>query len=165
MELGSFVDRLRRELVVAADAGGEESRALAERLIAPLDSAMRLVLLEALTEAADAITRDLAPGSVHVRLRGREADFVVTPPPVAEAPAVDVTKASVPVDEGDGPAARINFRPPESLKNRIEEAAGQAGVSVNAWLVRTLSAALDPAVSTARAAPSSSRNHFTGWAG
>jgi hypothetical protein len=86
MELGTFVDRLHSALAVTAASGTDETQAVAERLAAGLDSATRLVLLEALTEAADTITRDLAPGSVHVRLRGREADFVVTPPPAPQAP-------------------------------------------------------------------------------
>ena len=71
MDLGVYVENLRRELAVAADAGGDEARALAERLVAPLESSIRLTLLEALSAAADEITRDLAPGSVQVRLRGR----------------------------------------------------------------------------------------------
>ena len=60
------------ELAVAAEAGGEDARALAERLTAPLEPAVRLILLDALSAAADEITRDLAPGSVEVRLRGGE---------------------------------------------------------------------------------------------
>ena len=79
MDLTPHVERLRYELGVAAAAGGEDARALAERLTAPLESAVRLVLLEALSEAADEITRDLAPGSVEMRLRGREPGFAVTP--------------------------------------------------------------------------------------
>lgn len=156
-----FVDRLRNELAASVSSGNEDVRTAGERLAAGLDPAIRLVLLEALAEAADAITRDLAPGSVHVRLRGREADFVVTPPPVAEAaPATKVPAPPVETDVDD-PAARINFRPPESLKNRIEEAATRDGVSVNAWLVRTTTAALEP-----RPRPtSSSPNRFVGWAG
>ena len=42
MDLTPYVDKLREELAVAAEAGGEEARALAERLTAPLDSAVRL---------------------------------------------------------------------------------------------------------------------------
>ena len=38
---------------------------------------------------------------------------------------------------------RINLRLPEHLKTRVEEAAGRAGLSVNAWLVRAATAALD----------------------
>ena len=77
MDLAPFVDHLRAELAVAAEAGGDESRALAERLTAPLESAIRLTLLNALSAAADEITQELAPGSVDVRLRGLDPDFVV----------------------------------------------------------------------------------------
>jgi hypothetical protein len=164
MELHGYVDELQRQLVAAAEAAGDEAGALAERLVLPLDAATRLVLLEALTEAADTITRDLAPGSVHVRLRGREADFVVTPPPVPQAHvAADHTPPAVEPDHADGPSARINFRPPESLKVRIEEAAARAGVSVNAWLVRTTTAALEQPGGTRQ--EGSSRNRVVGWAG
>jgi hypothetical protein len=170
MQLGPYVDRLRHELAVVAEAGGEEARALAERLVAPLDSAVRLVLLEALAAAADTITRELAPGSVHLRLRGRDAAFVVTPPPAdgpADGPADDrrATSAPATVDD-DGPVARINFRPPEHLKVRIEEAAAQEGLSVNAWLVRATSAALEPPArrSESRRAGSGTAR-YTGWAG
>ena len=45
MDLTSYVDNLRRDLAVAAEAGGEDARALAERLTAPLESAVRLTLL------------------------------------------------------------------------------------------------------------------------
>ena len=84
MDLTPYVENLRRELAVAADAGGEDARALAERLTAPLDSAMRLMLLDALSAAADEITRELAPGSVELRLRAGEPDFVVTAAPADE---------------------------------------------------------------------------------
>ena len=84
MDLTQYVENLRRELAVAADAGGEDARALAERLTAPLESAIRLMLLDALSAAADEITRELAPGSVELRLRAGEPDFVVTPAPADE---------------------------------------------------------------------------------
>src|SRR5829696_5513028 len=81
MDLMPYVENLRRQLAVAADAGGEDARAIAERLTAPLESATRLMLLEVLSAAADEITRELAPGSVELRLRAGEPDFVVTPAP------------------------------------------------------------------------------------
>ena len=108
---------------------------------------MRLALLDALSAAAGEITRDLAPGSVDLRLRGREPSFVVTPPSIDhlfEEP--DASAASVPLrvspDGGEGAMARINFRLAEDLKGRVEDAARQAGLSVNAWLVRSAAAAL-----------------------
>src|SRR5690348_10707635 len=145
MDLTPYVTNLRQELAVAADAGGDDARALAERLTAPLESAVRLVLLDALSAAAAEITRDLAPGSVDLRLRGREPSFVVTPPPAEQPleepgpPAADVP----PLEGEEGATARISFRLTEHLKGRIEEAAAQAGLSVNAWLVRAASAALE----------------------
>jgi hypothetical protein len=147
MELTPYVDDLRHQLAVAAEAGGQDSRALAERLTAPLESAVRLVLLDALSAAAAEITRDLAPGSVDLRLRGREPGFVVTPPPTdhfftePDAPAVSVPRR-VPPDREEGAMTRINLRLAEDLKGRVEDAARQAGLSVNAWLVRSAAAAL-----------------------
>src|SRR5215510_12586108 len=94
MDLTRYVEDLRQQLAVAADAGGDEARALAERLTVPLDAATRLVLLDALSAAADEITRELAPGSVEVRLRGRDPDFVVTPPPAADASFEDEARTA-----------------------------------------------------------------------
>ena len=39
---------------------------------------------------------------------------------------------------------RINLRLPDTLKSRVEEAAGRERLSVNAWLVRAAAAALTP---------------------
>ena len=169
MELDSYVDSLRRELLVAADAGGEDARALAERLVAPLDSATRLMLLEAMGAAADEITRDLAPGSVEVRLRGRNPSFVVTPPPTEEAfeePMDPKTHApSIRADGDEGGTSRINLRLPDSLKLRAEEAAEKEGLSLNAWLVRAVVAALEPddRASNSRRSSTRGRQSYTGW--
>ena len=169
MELGTYVSHLRQELAVAAEAGGEDARALAERLAAPLESATRLALLEALSAAADEITRDLAPGSVHVRLRGREPSFVVTPPPaepLEDEPAAAAGALLPPAPDGEeGATARINFRLGEHLKGRIEEAAERAGLSVNSWLVRAAAAQLDAAAHSRPATQRAPRgsNRFTGW--
>jgi hypothetical protein len=171
MDLTPYVNELRRELAVAAEAGGEDARALAERLTAPLESAARLVLLDALSAAAAEITHDLAPGSVDVRLRGRDPAFVVTPPPPDRqfdepAPAAEAGGAGGAPPEGEeGATARISFRLTEHLKARIEEAASLAGLSVNGWLVRAAAAALetgDAAFRSGRRAPGGGRR-YTGW--
>ena len=152
MDLTPYVESLRQHLLVAAEAGGDDAHRLAERLIAPLDSAAQLVLLDVLSAAASEITRDLAPGSVEVRLRGRQPDFVVTSPPVDEridvgAPPDDDVAPSAArgqVGEGDdGGTARITLRLPEHLKARVEEAAGRDGLSVNSWLVRAVADAVE----------------------
>jgi hypothetical protein len=166
MNLGPYVDTLRQELGTAAAAGGEEARVLAERLTAPLDSAVRLTLLDALSAAAAEITRELAPGSVDVLLRNREPVFVVTPPPAEEPAPAPADAPPPPVDAEDAATARINFRLPDSLKSRIEDAAGRAGLSVNAWLVRATAAALESSLraeSTDRATAARGRQRYSGW--
>jgi hypothetical protein len=215
MELTPYVESLRAELLAVADSG--EARALAERLTAAVASASRLTMLEVLSAAADEVTRDLAPGSVEIRLRGRDPYFVVTAPDVQEdragtgtspqvgrrpepgggspeggtaiggptrdgatfggptrdgatiggptrdgatfggraqggatfdgygaemASGSEVVAPALAAEAGEGPVARINFRPPEQLKQRIEAAAAAEGLSVNAWLVRVTSAAV-----------------------
>ncbi|MFJ3663909.1 hypothetical protein ACIPPM_26010 [Streptomyces sp. NPDC090119] len=165
MDLTPYVDTLRRELAVAAEAGGEEARELAERLTAPLESATRLTMLHVLSAAMDEITRELAPGSVDVRLRGLDPEFVVTTPPAESAPVAAAEVAPQPVPEADeGGTARVNLRLPAHLKTRAEEAAGREGLSVNAWLVRAVSAAVD---GTARPRPAEKTRtigqSFTGW--
>ncbi|MEU7652724.1 hypothetical protein AB0C42_15130 [Micromonospora taraxaci] len=173
MELRSYVENLRNEFAVAAEGVDADGRALAERLFTQLEAATRLTLLEALSDAADEITRDLAPGSVHVRLRGREPDFVVTPASlpldeVREVSAPPTLPAPPPAPEGeDGGTSRINLRLPDHLKASVEEAAGRAGLSVNAWLVRAVAGAVG-AGDTERRPPRRpeprSGQHFTGWA-
>jgi ribbon-helix-helix CopG family protein len=175
MDLARYVSNLGREFATLAEAGGEEARALVERLTGSLESAIRMTLLDALSAAADEITRDLAPGSVELRLRGRDPNFVVTPPPseplevaaqdaratVGNAPDVDLLIAE------EGPAARINVRMPEQLKAAIEEAAAKEGRSVNAWLVRAAAAGLQRPDRDQRPEPRANAKRtsqrFTGW--
>ncbi|MEV6005386.1 hypothetical protein AB0M29_01110 [Streptomyces sp. NPDC051976] len=170
MDLTPYVDNLRRELAVAAEAGGDDARELAERLTAPLESATRLAMLNVLSAAMDEITRELAPGSVDVRLRGLDPDFVVTPPPsyggAAEEDEVPAEpfRAQPPADGDEGGTARVNLRLPAHLKTRAEEAASHEGLSVNAWLVRAVSAAVDGGARprTAKKSPTIGQS-FTGW--
>jgi hypothetical protein len=121
----------------------------------------------------------MAPGSVDLRLRDREPTFVVTLPPPAETSTAD---APEPAEAAPSPAAapeaddaamvRINLRLPEHLKTRVENSASQAGLSVNAWLVRAATAALDghsgPGDQGARPSGDEWRaprggQRFTGW--
>ncbi|MDJ1136994.1 toxin-antitoxin system HicB family antitoxin [Streptomyces iconiensis] len=174
MDLTPYVDNLRQELAVAAEAGGDDARALAERLTAPLESAARLTLLNALSAAMGEVTRELAPGSVDVRLRGLDPEFVVTAPPVPEpfqearepvAEPAPAAPAPPHAEADDGAMTRINLRLPAHLKARAEDAAAAEGLSVNAWLVRAVSTSLDGGQ---RASPAgrdkdAGRRGFTGW--
>ena len=178
MDLRPHIENVQRQLLVAAEAGGDDARALAQRLLAPLDAAIRLTLQDALALAAEEITCDLAPGSVELRLRGGELEFVATRPPVDAAG--DLPDGERDADDGpdragaapaggegdDGGIVRINLRLPESLKARVEQAAGAEGLSVNSWLVRAATAALERVGTGRRQGRSSARGtqRYTGWA-
>jgi hypothetical protein len=171
MELEPYAEEIHRQLEAAAEAGGDEAKALAERLVAPLDAAIRLALQDVLAAAAEEITVELAPGSVEVRLRGRAPEFVVTPPPTdptADEPdAEDATTAWPPPADGEeGSVARINLRLPDHLKARIERAAANEGLSINAWLVRASATALDRSVDVRRRERRTPQGaqRYTGWA-
>jgi len=161
MELGRYVSELQRQLVDAAETGTEETRAVAERLAAGLDAATRLVLLDVLSATTAEITRDLAPGSVELRLRGREVEFIVTQPST-EAEADEVPGASV--DLGEVSTSRTTLRLPDALKTRVDEAAAADGLSVNTWLVRAIAAALQPKQRRAAQRTLRSGDNFAGWA-
>jgi hypothetical protein len=161
MELGQYVSDLQRQLVNAAENGADETRAVAERLAAGLDAATRLVLLDALSAAVGEITRDLAPGSVDMRLRGREIEFVVTQSGI-ESDSDERPVASVDLD--DASTSRTTLRLPDALKVRVDEAAATDGLSVNTWLVRAIAAALQPKQRRSTQRTLRTGDNFAGWA-
>ena len=150
MDLTPYVESLRHDLAAAADAGGPEAKAAAERLVLALDPAIRLALMDALSQAAAEITVELPAGSVEVRLRGRDPELVVDVPagPVPTAPTTSPI-AGADADEDDEPGtgslARITLRLPETVKTRAEDLAARSGQSLNGWIVSALrTATLDP---------------------
>ncbi len=175
MDLTHYVDDLQNRLATVADAAGDDARQLAQRLTAPLDAAVRLVLLDALSAAAGEISAELAPGSVDVRLRGGDPEFVVAAPAAVVEPAAVTASASSPAsppaglssaDADAGATTRTTLRLPDHLKTQVEVAAARYGVSVNTWLVRAVAAALEQ--SAGEVAPQArpeqrGTNRHTGW--
>lgn len=161
MELGQYVSDLKQQLVAAVEGGSDETRAVAEQLSARLDAAARLVLLDVLSAAAGEITRDLAPGSVDLRLRGREVEFVVSAAAV-EPDTDERTPTRVEVD--DAVTSRTTLRLPDALKARVDDAAAADGLSVNTWLVRAVAAALQPKERRSAQRALRTGDNFAGWA-
>ena len=124
------MEAVRSDLESAAAVGGQTLVEAAGRLSAALDASMRLALLDALSEAAMELSRQLASGRIEVRLAGRDVELTY----VADAP-------TPPAAEEDS-SARITLRLPERLKADAEAAAARDGVSTNAWLVRAVTAAV-----------------------
>jgi hypothetical protein len=137
MDLTPYLESLRRDLSASAAAGGPDVRSAADLLTGSLDASARLTMLELLSDAAAEITARLDTASIEVRLRGRDAELVVTEVAVADETAPPVA----PVPE-TGDIARITLRLPEHIKDQVERAASAESVSVNAWLVRAVAGAL-----------------------
>ena len=163
MDLDPYVETLRAELDAAAAAGGPEVSDAAARLTRAVEPATRMVLLDALGDAASEVNlalsdrgRDLdALVSVDLRLRGRRPEFLVelvpttssSPPPAPAPPVPPVPPA--PTGESDSPGAveegtvsRLTVRVADLLKSQVEGAAAREGVSVNAWITRVLADAV-----------------------
>jgi hypothetical protein len=135
MDITNLIDSLSQDLSRAADVGGPETKAAADRLLLALDPALRLVLMDALSQAAAEIGETLPGVSIDVRIKGREPVFVVEQ-------AQGQEPADEPFDADDGEAtARITLRLPEALKARAEALAARRGQSLNTWLVAAARAA------------------------
>lgn len=165
VDISRHVQDLQDQLVEASDLAGDEAGEIARRLTRSLDASLRLVILEILSEAASEITAELAPGSVDVRLRGRDPEFVVTPPMSSDttgAPSPPPSATSVDYTV-DARTTRTTLRLPENLKTKAEAAAASEGLSVNTWLVRAIATALTDQATTAPLPSTNSGTRFTGW--
>src|SRR5690242_9150510 len=134
MELQTYLAQVRTHLDAAAALGDERVREIAAALGAAAEASVQLVLVSALSAAADEITAALldVPGVPAVTARlvsdagGTDVQFDVRSEQAAAAPPPDDSDAS----------ARISLRLGEALKAEIEAAAKADATSVNTWLVR-----------------------------
>jgi len=174
MNLNDTGQRVREQLTAAAALGDERTRAIAASLAQSADSAVRLAVIEALsrasTELADALSDaatlqglSWAP-EISVQLDGDRLGFAVAVSQPVTAPATAASSEAPEVaDRGDA-TARISLRLTEGLKADVERAAGQAGLSVNSWLVRAATSALRPGRGSGGGWYSAAGGHrFTGW--
>ena len=161
MDITGLVESLSDDLSRAAAVGSEDVWSAAESLLLALDPALRLTLMDALSQAAAEIAEALPGTSIEVRLVGREPVFVVEGP--RAPPPAD---GAFETDDGE-PTARITLRLPEALKGRAEALAARRGQSLNTWLVAAARIAATPSDGPQSAHPG--RQHgpgrrVQGWA-
>jgi hypothetical protein len=150
MNLSPYLEGVRTGVQNAAALADENTQQVAYKLGTAVESATRLALISALSDAAGVISAELAPSSVELRMSGDDPEFVVTVSSPSSEPALLLPGAGsgedVPADLGepdeDEPLSRISLRLPASVKARVDEQATKDGISTNAWLVRAVMDAL-----------------------
>ena len=132
MDVTPHIEALRADLAATGGIGDENAMRMADQLGRALEPALRLRLLDILSEAAMELNAELYAGQVEVKLSGREVGLAF----------IEAAAAPEPVSD-DEHSARITLRLPERLKGRAESAAAADGVSLNTWLVRAVARSLD----------------------
>ena len=130
MQIDGYIQALREDLARIAAVGDESTARAAGLLAVALDAAVRQRLIEALGEAALELSAQLDDGRIEVRYAGADPELVF----VREEAAEPQAQASADTEL----TARITLRLPDSLKQRIEDAASRELVSVNTWIVQAL---------------------------
>ena len=148
MQIEGYVQALRDDLARVAAVGDESTARAAELLAVALESALGRRLQEALGEAALELSSQLESGRIEVRIAGGDPELVL----------VHDEETAQPEAAEEAFTARITLRLPESLKARLETAAGRHGVSVNTLLVQALQRHLEP-----RSPSGGSRRRLTGY--
>jgi hypothetical protein len=148
MQLEGYVQALREDLARVAAVGDETTARTADALSMALESSLGRRLQEGLAEAVLELNAQLGQGRVEVRVAGRDPELVY----VDDAEPAEATATDEALD------ARITLRLPDSLKTRLEAAAGPHRVSLNTWLVQTLTRAVEP-----RPTVGSGRHRLTGY--
>ncbi|WP_051215003.1 toxin-antitoxin system HicB family antitoxin [Granulicoccus phenolivorans] len=126
MQMSKYVNRVQEQLVATTALADENTQQVAQKLGASLESALRLALVEALSDAAVEASETGVP--IEVRIVDGEPHFV---PQFPEAPF------EAPTGE-DEATSRISLRLPESVKKRVDDAAEEDGLSVNAWITHAV---------------------------
>jgi hypothetical protein len=132
MKIAPHVDALRSDLSAAAGLGDARAAEVGAQLADAVARSAPLRFQEALGEALLEANDQLPSGHLELRLAGSDPGIVFV-----DEEAVPATAA---VDEPS--AARLTLRLPQRLKAQLEDAAAREGVSLNTWLVRTLSGAV-----------------------
>jgi hypothetical protein len=164
MNLDPYLAAVAADLDRVAALADEQTRQVVARVATAVEPALRLALMQALSDAAATITSELTDAAVVVRMEGRDPVLTVhrteAAPPAPLAPPAP----EPPLDPDDGETARVTVRLPQSLKNHLDRLAEEAELSLNSWVVQTLRRATSTAPTGAGTAITHSARRATGWA-
>jgi len=174
MDLTPYVTAIRDDLNTAAAAGDETTQRAAATLSAALEPAVRLAVMNAMSDLAAEVTAALPEHVVDVRLDGKDVGVAVTS--TAETAATDdantdqaagTSAAGAAQDDVGGDISRITLRMLEQLKGQAEQAAANQGVSLNTYVSQAVQGALRGATQRRKGPPygnpGSGGDHLHGW--
>ncbi|MGP9846141.1 hypothetical protein [Brachybacterium sp. 107] len=173
MDLRTLTRTVQEQLAASAAIGDDSTRRAAHLLSVSLEPALRLALQDAVSQVAADVSAGIAPGRVELALRGERLEVEVVPPAMPLPPSAPPAPPAPPAPAADDPsgepgadggAARVTFRPPQQLKARLEDAAAQQQLSLNAFLIRALTSHLDGADRASDpSSPYSRTGRTSGW--
>jgi hypothetical protein len=139
MKMSLVVDGLRSDVISVGELGDDTVAEVADRIAEILGRSIPSRILDLLSEVAAEVSAELPDGRIEIRVAGDDVHLAY----VDDAPA-GASGSEGAVDGGGDRerdrdmSARITLRLSESLKARLEEGAAHEGLSVNAFIVRTL---------------------------
>lgn len=168
MDLRPVTRSVQEQLVASAALGDDAAQRAAQLLSVSLEPALRLALQDAIAQVAAEVSAGIAPARVELGLRGEELEMHIVPPtaPAVHAPPVPPAPPTPSEGDdlaGDASSARVTFRPPQQLKQRLEQAAAEQSLSLNAYLVRALRTHLDTAGRSGSQSSSFGSGRTSGW--
>lgn len=143
MDLTPYIASLREDLSTTASAGDEHTRKVAATLSAALEPAVRLAMMNALSDLAAEVTASLDDHVVQVRLDGKDVRVVVTGASGGSGGSGQGERArSAPPPPPEGDISRMTLRLFEEIKRKAEQAAADQGVSLNTFVQQAVQGAL-----------------------
>ena len=138
MKMSLAVDGLRSDVISVGELGDDTVAEAAERIAEVLGRSIPSRILDLLSEVAAEVSAELPDGRVEIRVAGDDVDLAYVEDAPARAAGADGEDGAREADRERDMSARITLRLSESLKARVEEGAAREGISVNAFIVRTL---------------------------
>ena len=137
MKMSLVVDGLRSDVISVGELGDDTVAEVADRIAELLGRSIPSRILDLLSEVAAEVSAELPDGRVEIRVAGDDIDLAYVEDGPA-GPAGAGAERDADRERDRDMSARITLRLSESLKTRVEESAVSEGISVNAFIVRTL---------------------------
>lgn len=133
MKMSLVVDGLRSDVISVGELGDDTVAEVADRIADLLGRSLPARVLDLLSEVAAEVSAELPEGRLEIRVAGDDVSLAYV-----EDPSAPGAGSEVDGERDRDLSARITLRLSESLKARVEDGAAREGISVNAFIVRTL---------------------------